>query len=216
MSDRAVFPLRYAVGAALCLVVGGCQALQMGNPLLPKARLLATPNTSVTEVKITATGIGSLGSPTFRTEEPQPLEFTLRPFPCDLTPGVRINAYAVDWFDQNGSPIAGSIIPSRTQGVGLYLAKGVGAGNCGSGGGAGAAEQKVTVPVVTNPVIDFGINNGFVQSARTKEILIRQEAWPQFLTGKVTFSGRDDNGNPLENVAAFFTLKYTLSSQATN
>jgi hypothetical protein len=211
MSDRPVFPLRYAVGAALCLVVGGCQAYQVGNPFLPKSRLLAVADDPTAEVKITNTG-GTV----FQVVSTEALNFTIRPYPCDLTPGVRINAYVVDWFDINGSPIAGNIIPSRSQGLGIYLNKGVGAGNCGTSGGGASAERKVSVPVVTNPVVEFGRTNGFVFDTKTNAFLVRTDAWPQFLTGKVTFSGRDDNGNPLENVSAFFSLKYIVSSTATN
>ncbi len=209
MGDRAVFALQFAVAAGLSLFVGGCDAFKIGNPFLPKAKLLAGVEDSLTTVTIQNVRGDFFDWKT----EPEIMRFTVQPFPNDITPGVRINSYTVEWFDVNGSPILGSIIPSRTQGVSLYLERGKGAGAAGgTTTGSGDTSKVIEIPVVTNPVIDFGKQNGFTFDPTKNSYASRTDNWSQFLTGRVTFSGRDDNGYALDNVSAYFTLRFITNA----
>jgi hypothetical protein len=212
MGDRAVRMLRYAAAAGLFLLVAGCQAYRIGNPFLPQARLLAQSDDAQTTVTLDCASATSFKI----TTSPESMKFTLRPFPADITPGVRIDAYTVDWLDQYGNS-ASSEIPPRTQGLGLYLERGQGAAAGGGGaaggaaGGGGQTAKSINISVVTNPVLEFGKKRGY----QTGTCTARTDDWGQFLTGRVTFSGRDDNGHPLENLQAFFTLRYVTTASAT-
>jgi len=210
MGDRAVSALRFAVAAGLCVIVAGCEAYKIGNPFLPKAKILASADDPKTEVTISPPGRDQVWA---SKTQPETMKFTLRPFPGDITPGVRINSYTIDWFDINGSAIPGNSIPARTQGISVYLEKGSGATTGGApvGGGANTAKT-IEIPVVTNPVIGFGIQNGFIFDSTSDTYLVRTDGWSQYLSGRVTFSGRDDNGYPVDNVSAYFTLKFTTQS----
>lgn len=213
MGDRVACALRSAVAVGLSLVVGGCEAFKIGNPFLPKAKLLVTVEDALTTVTIQHVRGDFFDWKT----EPERVRFKLQPFPDDITPGVRINAYRIDWFDSNGSPILGSVIPARTQGVSLYLERGKGT-TSGSGGGSGTGtaggdtSKLIEIPVVTNPVVDFGKQNGFVFDPAKNTFLSRTDNWSQFLTGRVTFSGRDDNGYALDNVVGNFTLRFVTNA----
>ncbi|MBM3267846.1 MAG: hypothetical protein FJZ01_09380 [Candidatus Sericytochromatia bacterium] len=208
-------PVRYAVAAGLVVVATGCPAMNPfnGNPFLPRARLLAIADDAETKVKLEQVSSGVFK----QTIEPEQMKFTLRPYPNDITPGVHVNAYKIEWFDMNGVQIDKQIIPPRTQGVGLYLERGSGGGAAGAaGGGGGTTSKSLQIPVVTNPVVDFGRQNGFRFDPAKNTFVERTDAWSQFLTGRVTFSGRDDNGNPLENTQAYFTLRFTTIASASN
>lgn len=209
MGDRALLALQFAVAAGLSLVVGGCDAFKIGNPFLPKAKLLASVDDSLTTVTIQ-----HVRGDFFEWKaDPEKMKFKVQPFPSDITPGVRINSYAVEWFDNNGSPILGSIIPSRTQGVSIYLERGKGSTAGGTGAAAGGDTSKtIEIPVITNPVVDFGKQNGFIFDPAKNTFAARTDNWSQFLTGKVTFSGRDDNGYALDNVQAYFTLRFITNA----
>lgn len=201
--------IRWAWTCSLGLL-GGCDALRIGNPFLPKANLLASADDATTTVKIEANQ-GASGAFKF-TVNPTTMKVSLRPFPGDITPGVRINAYSIDWFDMNASPISPNILPPRVQGVSVYLARG---GGGSSTGGRGDTNKQLEIPVVTNPLLDYGISNGFLFNPATQRFGVRTDNWSQYLTGRITFSGRDDNGYPVENLSTNFTLKFETTDTGT-
>ncbi|MBU6427685.1 MAG: hypothetical protein KGR26_01620 [Cyanobacteria bacterium REEB65] len=228
------FRMIFAVGAIS--TVAGCQAFAMGNPLLPRARLQANVEDPTTTITITPTSAKDF---TY-TVSPTVTRFLLSPIPGDIAPASTITAYQIQWFDINGATISPSLIPERTQGVSISLPKGLasngttGAGTTTGTTGTGVAPTtgttgtgtgnsgEVDVPVVSTALTSYGFDNGYTLDPIQNLPVPRSDPWSQYLTGKVIFSGRDDNGWPIvgsngvDPVVAYFQLQFvTLASGST-
>ncbi len=225
---RPAIWLRGLLAGALVGAVAGCQAYSMGNPFLPRARLQAIVEDPTTTVTITPTSATNYTT----AVAPQVTRFLLQPVPGDIAPASTITAFSIQWYDIDGATISSQLIPPRTQGVTVLVPKGVASttgstttGTTGSTSGSSAttgANGEVDIPVVTNGVTGYGFDNGFTIDPVQNVAVPRTDQWSQYLTGKVTFSGRDQNGWPIvgpdgvDPPTAYFQLEFvTLASGST-
>lgn len=223
---RVAYWVRAGLASACIAAVAGCQAFSMGNPFLPRARLTVVVEDPQVTVTITPTS-----ATTFTyTASPQVTRFHLQPVQNDLAPAAQITSYSIQWFDINGATISPSLIPVRTQGISVMLPRGqasVGGttgGTTGStaggttGVGGSGFDGEVDIPVITNDVTQYGFDNGYTTDPVNNVAVPRTDQWSQYLTGKVTFSGRDENGWPIVGpdgsspLTADFTLQFVTQA----
>ncbi len=229
-AKRPAIWLRGLLAAAMVGAVAGCQAYSMGNPFLPRARLQAIvedPTTTVTIMPTSTTNYTSAVSP-------QVTRFLLQPVPGDIAPASTITAFSIQWYDIDGATISSQLIPARTQGITVLVPKGVASTNGTSGSTSGTtgstsggsattgANGEVDIPVVTNGVTGYGFDNGFTTDPVQNVAVPRTDQWSQYLTGKVTFSGRDENGWPIvgpdgvDPPTAYFQLEFITEASGSS
>lgn len=193
-----------AVGA---MALAGCKAFEIGNPFLPRARILVSADPQVTQVPLVfnqQTGLIQRDGQNNTTTR-----FVLRPFPGDVTPGVLFDTYTISFKDQNGAKINTLLIPERRLQTSIYVPKGQAAPagqapDPGAGMGQGIT---VEIPIRSEQVDIYGIQNAFTRDQNGAITGMNVEPWNQNLTGVVTFYGRDDNFYPI-TAEAYFTLRY--------
>ena len=227
-AKRPAIWLRGLLAAAMVAAVAVCQAYSMGNPFLPRARLQAIVEDPTTTVTITPTSASNYTD----AVSPQVTRFLLQPVPGDIAPASTITAFSIQWYDIDGATISPQLIPLRTQGVTVLVPKGLastngstGSGTSGSTSGSTAttgANGEVDIPVVTNGVAAYGFDNGFTTDPVQNVAVPRTDPWSQYLTGKVTFSGRDENGWPVvgpdgvDPPTAYFQLEFVTQASGSS
>lgn len=182
-------------------VLIGTTSCTLGNPFMPKAKILVTAEPQV------ATSTLTYNQKTLLFEsESDKVTFTLKAFPGDVTPGVLFTDYKIRFLDQKGTEINDTLIPHRQLKATLYVPRGG-----GSGSGTGTAtttggSEKLEVAAISPAVEQYGIVNGFRSSGGA--VGINGDPWSQNLIGEITFTGRDDNQNIIEAVGTF-TVNFT-------
>ncbi|MNX46525.1 hypothetical protein D3C86_770650 [compost metagenome] len=183
-------------------VMLGTTSCTLGNPFMPKAKILVTAEPQTANSKLTydkKTGL-------FKTDSDR-VTFTLKSFPGDITPGVLFTDYKIRFLNQLQEEINTTTIPHRELKATLYVPRG--------GGGTGTAttggSEKIEVVAISSAVEQYGIVNGF--RTNNGEVVVNGEPWSQNLVGEITFTGRDDNQNIVEAVGTF-TVNFQTDIQA--
>lgn len=180
---------RLAVGAALLLVapsaLNGCRFFNLGNPVLPQARLVGTPTPSM--VNVIYTYKLNDGTTTIEAEE---AEVQIRPYPNDASPGVFIHSYTAEYFDLANRPINTLELSRVSFGVAAYVPPAFG----GAAGGATANGVTVQLPIYNQQVQNYGqaqvFSNAGGISLATNLI--------HTINCRINLIGEDDNYNQVE------------------
>ncbi|HEY9898424.1 MAG TPA: hypothetical protein V6D00_04515 [Pantanalinema sp.] len=183
-------------------VLIGTTSCTLGNPFMPKAKILVTAQPQVATSKLTYDEATKL----FKNESDR-VTFTLKSFPGDITPGVLFTDYKIRFLDQKGTEISDTLIPHRQLKATLYVPRG--------GGGTGTAttggSEKLEVAAISGAVETYGIVNGFRSNGGA--VTVNGDPWNQNLIGEITFTGRDDNQNIVEAVGTF-TVNFVTDIQS--
>lgn len=172
-------------GAALAAaMLAGCKFFDIGNPLLPKARLVAFPNPSVITVRYTHQPADCI-----TTVEAEDAEIEVRTFARDASPGVILQGYTAEYFDQTGVPIASLLISKVNFGVSAYLPPATGQDVEGS-------RLQLTLPIYNQQVSTYGRDQVYVRPCTNSADLNRQLI--HTINCRVTLFGIDDNFNEVE------------------
>lgn len=187
-----------AVLAALAATTAACDAFMLGNPFLPKANVLieAEPQTTVMRITYDYT------THVFQHDTEAESKLVIKPRSGDIMPGVRFSEYTLRFKDNKGQDISSYLLPEQRLGTAVYIPK-----TTGEDGGQGKA---IEIPIVSPQLEKFGESEGFTDGYLTDNVfgkIPKTQAWPQNLTGVVTFYGQDDNGFPIE-AQGTFTVKY--------
>lgn len=180
MTIRHFKAVATATTMALALMaLPGCKFFDLGNPILPKARIVAVPNPTMVTVK--AQLRQSDGVITVTAVDPV---IQLQTLARDASPGVHITAYAAEYFDQANNPIPTLVLTKVNFGVSQYLQPASGS----------ATSANLQLPIYNQQVRQYGIDQvySFVPEAVLNRNLIHT------INCRVTLFGEDDNFNPIE------------------
>lgn len=174
-----------AIGATCALVlalgaVPGCRFFDIGNPILPKARVLGVPSPSMVTVK--AQLRKQDGVIDVQAQDPT---ITIQSYPRDASPGVLITGYSAEYFDQANNPIPTLVLTKVNFGVAAYLPP---------ASGTSPAQTTLTLPIYNQQVRGYAIDQvySFVPEPILNRNLIHS------INCRVTLYGDDDNYNPIE------------------
>lgn len=192
---------RLGLGMGMVLVatpvlLGGCRFFNLGNPLLPQARLVGVPNPSMVDVEYTVKR--SDGSTTVDVTEANVL---VRPYPNDASPGVFIHSYTAEYFDQSNRPINTLELSRVSFGVAAYVPPAI-------GGAVSGAPVTVQLPIYNQQVRQYGFQQVFTTAGGfdLASNLIHT------INCRINLIGEDDNYNQVEiplNVPIRFTGNIT-------
>lgn len=183
-------------------VLIGTTSCTLGNPFMPKAKILVTAEPQVATSRLTydeATGL-------FKNDSDR-VTFTLKSFPGDITPGVLFTDYKIRFMDQKGTEINDTLIPHRQLKATIYVPRGGG----GTGTQTTGGSSRIEVAAISPAVETYGIQNGFRRN--NGAVSVNGEPWSQNLIGEITFTGRDDNQNIVESVGTF-TVNFVTDIQS--
>ncbi len=174
-----------AIGAACALVlaigaVPGCRFFDIGNPILPKARVFGVPTPTLVNVKAALRrqdGVIEVNAPD--------AIITIQSYPRDASPGVLFTGYSAEYFDQANNPIPTLVLTKVNFGVSGYLPP---------ASGAAPATVSMTLPIYNQQVRGYAIDQ--VYSFVPEPILNRNLI--HTINCRVTLYGDDDNYNPIE------------------
>lgn len=180
MSHRPYKALCAAGALALTLLaLPGCKFFDLGNPFLPKARVVAFPQPSMVSVEATL----RLADGIITVTAPDPV-ITVQSLALDASPGVQINSYAAEYFDQANNPIPTLVLTKVNFGIAAYLQP------------ASGTPTSVTMqlPIYNQQVQGYAIDQvfSFVPTAVLNRNLIHT------INCRVTLFGQDDNFNEIE------------------
>lgn len=186
-------------------VLVGTTSCTLGNPFMPKAKILVTAAPQVATAKLTYDETTKL----FKNESDK-VTFTLKSFPSDITPGVLFTDYKIRFLDQKGTEINDTLIPHRQLKATLYVPRGGGSNGTGTAATTGGSE-KLEVAAISGAVEQYGITNGFRSNGGA--VVVNGDPWNQNLIGEITFTGRDDNQNIVEAIGTF-TVNFVTNIQS--
>lgn len=174
-----------AIGATCALVlalgaVPGCRFFEIGNPILPKARVLGVPNPSMVTVK--AQLRKQDGVIDVQAQDPT---ITVQSYPRDASPGVLITGYSAEYFDQANNPIPTLVLTKVNFGIAAYLPP---------ASGTTPSQTTLTLPIYNQQVRGYALDQ--VYSFVPEPILNRNLI--HTINCRVTLYGDDDNYNPIE------------------
>ncbi len=187
------------VVVALAATTSACDAFILGNPFLPKANVLIDADPQTTVMKLTydyTTGA-------FSREADTESKMLIKPRSGDIMPGVTFTDYTLRFKDNRSQDIASYLIQEQHLGTAVYIPKTTGT-SAQSGEG-----KAIEIPVVSPQLWEFGEREGFKDGSSNgvSGKVPKTEAWPQNLTGVVTFYGKDDNGYKIV-AEGTFTVKF--------
>lgn len=179
--------LRWGVGVAVVAVLtpstlAGCRFFNLGNPLLPPARLVAVPKPSM--VKVNYTYQLADNNLTVEFEDP---EVEISAYPNDATPGTFIHSYSAEYFDQSGRSISTLELTKVSFGVAGYVPP-------ASGGSGSVTPISMQLPIYNQQVQVFGQKQVF---SRLGGIALADQLI-HTINCRVTLIGEDDNYNQVE------------------
>lgn len=180
---RYGLPKAIGAGCALILALGavpGCRFFEIGNPILPKARVIAVPAPTMVTVKAQL----RLQDGVIEVSAQDPT-ITIQSYPRDASPGVLITGYSAEYFDQANNPIPTLVLTKVNFGVAGYLPPA--SGNTPS-------TVAMTLPIYNQQVRGYAIDQ--VYSFVPEPILNRNLI--HTINCRVTLYGDDDNYNPIE------------------
>jgi len=188
--------------AALTVTTTSCDAFMIGNPFLPKANVLIDAEPQTTVMKLTY----DFNTHTFQRDPAAESKMVIKPRSGDIMPGVTFTDYTLRFKDNKNQDIDSYLIQEQHLGTAVYIPKTTGGAE---GGGANADGKAIEIPVVSPQLWEFGEREGFREGVSNgiSGKLPKTEAWPQNLTGVVTFFGKDDNGYPIV-ASGTFTVKF--------
>jgi hypothetical protein len=195
MSTRHLKTLCAAGALALTLTaLPGCKLFDVGNPFLPKARLVAFPTPSMVNVASTY----SITDGTVQTTGPDP-SITVTTLPLDASPGVLFNSYSAEYFDQANNSIPTLVLTKVNFGVSAYLPPASG----------GPSTVALTLPIYNQQVRLYAVDQVF--SFNPQPFLNRDLI--HSISCRGTLFGVDDNFNEIQvpfNVPFRFEGNVTL------
>ncbi len=188
------------VVAALAATTAACDAFMMGNPFLPKANVLIDADPQTTVMKLTY----DFTTGAFLRDAEAESKMTIKPRSGDIMPGVTFTDYTLSFKDNLSQKIDSYLIQEQHLGTAVYIPK-----TTGTGSGTSAGGKAIEIPIVSPQLWEFGEREGFTtgSSNGVPGMVPRTAAWPQNLTGVVTFYGKDDNGYPIV-ASGTFTVKF--------
>jgi len=203
------------VVAALAATTAACDAFMMGNPFLPKAYVLIDADPQTTVMKLTYDFTNSV----FQRNSQAESKMVIKPRSGDIMPGVTFTDYTLRFKDNKNQDIDSFLIQDQHLGTAVYIPKTTGTSG-GSGAAGGSQGKAIEIPVVSPQLWEFGEREGFKDGMNNGVAgkVPKTEAWPQNLTGVVTFYGKDDNGYSIE-ASGTFTVKFEteiIPATATN
>jgi hypothetical protein len=174
-----------AVGAACAMAFAlaalpGCKFFDLGNPLLPKARVLAVPNPTMVSVKAQLRKQDGV----IDVQAADPV-VTVKSYPRDASPGVLFTGYSAEYFDQANNAIPTLVLTKVSFGVAGYLPP---------ASGANPSTVDLQLPIYNQQVRGYAIDQ--VYSFVPEPILNRNLI--HTINCRVTLYGEDDNFNPIE------------------
>lgn len=191
--------VRIALAATAIVTATACDAFIMGNPFLPKANVLVEADPQTTVMKITY----DFTTGAFTHEAEAESKMVIKPRSGDIMPGVTFTDYTLRFKDNRNQDIASYLIQEQHLGTAVYIPKTSG------GAGANSEGKAIEIPVDSPQLREFGEREGFKdgESNGVRGKVPKTEAWPQNLTGVVTFYGKDDNGYAIV-AEGTFTVKF--------
>lgn len=177
--------LPQAVGATFALMVGlgampGCRFFDIGNPILPKARVFAVPEPTMVTVKAQL----RIDDNVIEVSATDP-NITVQSYPNDASPGVFISGYSAEYFDQANNAIPTLVLTKVNFGVAAYLPP---------ASSASKSTVGMTLPIYNQQVRGYAIDQ--VYSFVPEPILNRNLI--HTINCRVTLYGEDDNYNQIE------------------
>jgi len=165
--------------ALTLLALPGCKLFDLGNPFLPKARVVAFPVPSMVNVKSTYRRSDN----TIETQATDP-NITIQSLARDASPGVQINSYSAEYFDQANNPIPTLVLTKVNFGVAAYLPPASGS----------ASTVSLLLPIYNQQVRLYATDQvySFIPEAILNRNLIHS------INCRVTLYGVDDNFNEIE------------------
>jgi hypothetical protein len=186
--------------AALAATTAACDAFMMGNPFLPKANVLIDADPQTTIMRLTY----DFTTGSFQRDAEAESKMVIKPRSGDIMPGVTFTDYTLSFKDNRNQKIDSYLIQEQHLGTAVYIPK-----TAGTGSGSGTDGKAIEIPVVSPELWEFGEREGFTNGSSNNVAgkVPKTEAWPQNLTGVVTFYGKDDNGYPIV-ASGTFTVKF--------
>ncbi|HEY9723708.1 MAG TPA: hypothetical protein V6D47_16975 [Oscillatoriaceae cyanobacterium] len=162
------------------LLAQGCAYLNVGNPLLPNARLTGQASPPLLDIKITYQQ--STKQFTFQPTEPT---FQLSSLPNDSTPGVTINRFSAEYTDNVGNSIDAIALAKSNLGISYYMAP---------ANGTQGTSVSFPLPIENQNLEQYGLDHAY-DLAGTVSI---NPFFPGTLACHVTVYGQDDNYNQVQ------------------
>lgn len=182
------------IAAGLLVTMTGCAYLDIGNPLLPKARLRAEPTNNLVRVKYTlALKENSL------TASATDTQYRIFSLPGDGGPGVTFYAYSAEYFDMNNKSIPPLFLAKTNFGITKYVPP---------FSQRTAAESSIQLPVYNQQVRLYGDNLAYLNVG----VPALNSNFSHTISAAVTLYGEDDNLNQVEvrfNVPIVFEAEIT-------
>lgn len=171
--------------AVSALALSGCAVLNIGNPLWPEGRYLLTAEPNLVNLKYEFSA--QAGSLNVTVTEPV---FTLRAYPGDAAPGLKVTEYSAEYLDMTGRPVSSLFIARTKLGAGAYLLPQ--APNLEAN-----PPLSIALPAYNQQVRLFGQSQVFEYDSQGQ---IRREAkeFSHLLTCRIKLYGTDDNFNTIE------------------
>lgn len=180
---RNRLPQAFGAACVLMLSVGalpGCKFFEIGNPILPKARVLAVPLPSMVTVKAQLRQTDGVIEVT--AQDPV---VTVKSYPNDASPGVMFTGYSAEYFDQANNAIPTLVLTKVNFGVTAYLEP---------ASGTQPKTVDLSLPIYNQQVRGYAIDQ--VYSFVPEPILNRNLI--HTINCRVTLYGEDDNYNQIQ------------------
>jgi hypothetical protein len=158
----------------------GCRFFDLGNPLLPQARVVAF--SSPTMITLNLNYRISDATIQFEVED---AKVTVRSFQGDTSPGIVFNAYSAEYFDQTNLPISSLLISKVNFGVSAYLPP---------ASANTPAQIEVDLPIYNQQVRAYAIDQVFTG---TPPLVSLNRNLIHSVNCRVTLYGTDDNYNEI-------------------
>jgi hypothetical protein len=171
---------KVAISAVLLASTAGCAYFDIGNPILPKARLRGEPANNQVKVKYTL----SLKDRTIAAAATD-TAFRLFSTPGDGGPGVTFYAYSAEYFDMNNKSIPSLFLAKTNFGITKYIPP---------FSQTKAAETSMVLPVYNQQVRLYGDDLAFLFVGGVE----LNRNFSHTISASVTLYGEDDNLNQVE------------------
>jgi hypothetical protein len=166
--------------AALFSLAQGCAYINVGNPLLPTARLIAQPTPNLLEVTYTLSKQDS----TIKADA-KDVKIHLQSYANDGTPGVYFHSYSAEYFDLAGKPIPSVLLSKANFGISGYIPP---------ASTKSASSLDLLVPVYNQQVKLYGMEQAFSFAGGPS----LNPNFSHSISARVTLYGEDDNYNQVQ------------------